>query len=180
MNSYIATTVVGDANGQLINDMDRLTNKQGQLIIDERKAIRQIMVRHNGSPVSDSVIFGLNVWYKLKDSSELLEIRHGYQAAPISPVSLGDAEVLVGIFGRAGYQTSSTEHKVIGSIGFTIYNTETATVRTEGPFGVGAHENSGQWEPFYVSDVMALGAYALDTEAPLLTGLIFYKPILSA
>lgn len=42
-----------------------------------------------------------------------------------------DPEVLVGVFGRAG-NWGSYKHKVIASIGFTIFNTKTATVRTEG------------------------------------------------
>lgn len=33
-------------------------------------------------------IFGLNIAYKLKDSDELFEIRHGYQGAPITSVTL--------------------------------------------------------------------------------------------
>ncbi|EPT05476.1 hypothetical protein FOMPIDRAFT_1094089, partial [Fomitopsis schrenkii] len=67
-----------------------------------------------------------------------------------------DAEVLVGIFGRAGYNTSY-KRKMILSIGFTIFDNETATVRVEGPFG--NVDDSSQGEPFHVADVMALGAY---------------------
>ncbi|KAH9831521.1 uncharacterized protein C8Q71DRAFT_861552 [Rhodofomes roseus] len=173
-SAYIHTSLVGGSAGSAFIDMVALVDgaHDGQLILDTKNPIRRIGIQH------DKVVEGLQTWYQIKPEFQtggnpLLAVAHGtYTTTSPTIVELNANEIVLAVFGRAGYQTFY-ERKLVNSLGFVIYDQSTLAVRVEGPFGNSDGSNDG--ESFNISDPMAFGGYA-QTSGPLaLSGLSCYK-----
>jgi len=120
---------------------------------------------------------GLKIWYQLnRPGTELVAVEHGSQFSGATVVELKPTEILLTVFGRAGYQ-DLYKRKLVDSIGFVIFDQTSLAVRVEGPFGNSDKSNNG--EPFHVSNVMAFGGNAKSTTNLGLAGLSFYKDLTS-
>ncbi|OJT05926.1 hypothetical protein TRAPUB_3216 [Trametes pubescens] len=102
---------------------------------------------------------GIAVTYQL-ERGEATTIGHGSQFANASIVELNANEVLVGVFGRAGHHDFYKREMVV-DIGFVIFDAAEETTRIVGPFGNGDASNHGK--PFYCSDALAFGGFAVNT-----------------
>ncbi|KAI0688950.1 hypothetical protein C8Q76DRAFT_803399 [Earliella scabrosa] len=173
--SYETTALVGGQDGTLFNDIYVFKGDGNFLVSDAAK--NQIDTAH---PITEIIVYhgwiidGFQVTYQLANGGTTT-IQHGSGADPrrtTSQVTFGANEVLVGVFGRAGFQTYY-RRDMINELNFAIYDKATGTLRVAGPFGNG--NNSNQGTLFYSSDVMAFGGFAQDTPDLGLSGLFFVK-----
>jgi len=167
MNAYIHTSLVGGSDAEQFNDINKLTNADGQLILDVNHPIVQITVSHGW------IVDGLKLTYRVNiPGVQDVTVEHGTQKPNAKVITLKPTEVIVAIYGRAGYQ-DYYKRKLINSISFVIFDEKSVTSRVEGPFGNGNGSNNG--DSFHVANVMAFGGYAKPASQCGLAGLSFYK-----
>ncbi|KAH9921863.1 uncharacterized protein B0H18DRAFT_1121164 [Fomitopsis serialis] len=163
---------------------------KGQLIVNTQNPIRRVAVSYG------EVVDGLKIWYQLRrPGTELVAVEHGSQFSGATVVELQPSEILLAVFGRAGYQ-NSYKRKMVNSIGFVIFDQSSLAVRVEGvsaavtlfttayacilhSLSVSNSNKSNNGEPFHVANVMAFGGYAKPTTQYGLAGLSFYKDLTS-
>lgn len=166
MDAYLHTSLIGGTDGELFNDVLKTTNGDGELILDVNHPIAQITVSHGW------IVDGLKVTYRVKlPGVQNVIVEHGTQKRDAVVIDLKSTEIVLAVYGRAGYQ-DYYKRKMINSINFIIFDQETIT-RVAGPFGNGNRSNNGT--SFHVSNVMAFGGYAKPAEQCGLAGLSFYK-----
>ncbi|OSD04754.1 hypothetical protein PYCCODRAFT_1465720 [Trametes coccinea BRFM310] len=173
MNSFSSSALFGGDDGVLSQDILFLNGDHQFVINDPKKG--QLDLKHPIQKIVIScgwVVDGFAVTYQLADGSSTTKA-HGSQFPKASDVvTFNQNERLVGVFGRAGPQ-SYYHRNMVNNIGFVIFDTETGTTRTAGPYGNGNRSNQGA--PFYVSDVLAFGSIAKPDEPALgLCGVFFY------
>ncbi|KAH9913699.1 uncharacterized protein BXZ73DRAFT_106878 [Epithele typhae] len=176
MQSYLGTALIGGSQGTL-NDGLLFLNSGGNLVLNDTgkdtlnasNPVKKIDIAHGW------VVDGINVTYRLTSGGTSV-VSHGtVLSPPSSSVTLGDNEVLVAVFGRAGMH-SYYKRELVNSIGFVIFDTVGIKTRTAGPFGNGDGTNQGK--AFYTSDVLAFGSFTTTngTSAAMgLSGLMVYK-----
>ncbi|KAI1792321.1 hypothetical protein LXA43DRAFT_1093845 [Ganoderma leucocontextum] len=171
MQNYGVTSLIGGATpGSHFSDVFYM-NHDGKFVLND--AARSIL--NTTHPIcqiavsSGTIVDGLSVTYQLEGGNTAL-MQHGSAFNPPSAVvSFGTNEVLAAVYGREGYH-STYKRDMVTDIAFVVFDTTTDESRTVGPFGKG-----GQGNPFWVSDVLALGSFAQNTTQYGLSGLIFYK-----
>ncbi|KAJ3557771.1 hypothetical protein NM688_g1287 [Phlebia brevispora] len=134
--------------------------------LDVNYPIREIRIS------SSAVIEGIEVTYSLANAVGAATISHGSRFSEADKVCISAHETLVGVFGRAGFQTEY-ERKLITNIGFMLFDSQLAAVRVAGPFG--SLDPLCEGEAFYVSDVIAFGGFAQNDKHLGLSGLFFIK-----
>ncbi|KAH9926582.1 uncharacterized protein BXZ73DRAFT_102842 [Epithele typhae] len=179
MQSYLGTALVGGSQGTL-NDGLLFLNGAGNLVLNDSgkntlnasNPVKKIDLAHGW------VVDGITVTYRLANGGTSVVTNGTVLSTPVSSVTLGDTEVLVGVFGRAGMH-SYYNRELVTSIGFVIFDTAKITTRTAGPFGNG--DGSNQGKAFYTPDVLAFGSFTTTngTSAAMgLSGLMVYrKPV---
>ncbi|RPD56498.1 hypothetical protein L226DRAFT_531364 [Lentinus tigrinus ALCF2SS1-7] len=157
----------------------------GHLIVNDYSKAFKLHRRHPIRTITvyyKDVVEGIAVTYRGSNSDGLekgrptVTMMHGTPTIKSGPCHLGEKEVLVGVFGRAGPQRryGYVNSEKINSIGFVIFHTEEATIKIKGPWGNGRNDNQGT--PFWVSDVVAFGGFARDdAEECGLSGLFFIR-----
>ncbi|KAM5543975.1 hypothetical protein V8D89_002592 [Ganoderma adspersum] len=118
---------------------------------------------------SGTIVDGLSITYQLEGGKTTAMSHGSVFSPPSSVVSFGAHEVLAAVYGREGYITTY-KRNMVNNIAFVIFDTSTEKLRTVGPFGT-----SNQGQPFWESDVLALGSFAQNTTHYGLSGLFFYK-----
>ncbi|EIW56222.1 uncharacterized protein TRAVEDRAFT_86104, partial [Trametes versicolor FP-101664 SS1] len=99
---------------------------------------------------------GIAITYNLT-SGDNATLDHGSQFSGATTVNFSTTEILINVFGRAGYQ-SYYKREMVNNIGFVIFDTAKGTTRTVGPFGNSNGATEGK--PFTCSDVIAFGGFA--------------------
>ncbi|EIW53318.1 uncharacterized protein TRAVEDRAFT_23706 [Trametes versicolor FP-101664 SS1] len=172
MHSFITTSAVGGLDGHQFQDV-HMRASDGSIVVDDlgkdpldvAHPIQKIIVSHGW------IVDGIAVTYQLANG-DATTIGHGSQFANASVVELNATEVLVGVFGRAGWHEYYKREMVV-DLGFVVFDAAQETTRIVGPFGNGDESNHGK--PFYCSDVLAFGGFAVNTNHLGLSGLFFFK-----
>ncbi|KZT10239.1 uncharacterized protein LAESUDRAFT_809946 [Laetiporus sulphureus 93-53] len=109
------------------------------------------------------VLDGLKIHYKLKHPNlRNITVTHGEFAESAdnrATINLQDSEIILAIYGRAGYQ-NFYKQKLINSINFIIFDQQTSSFRVSDTFGNKPgclNENNGS--TFHVSNVMAFAGH---------------------
>ncbi|KAM5532448.1 hypothetical protein V8D89_013864 [Ganoderma adspersum] len=174
MQSYAVSSLVGGATpGSHFPDVFYMAdggrvvlNDAANSILNTTHPIHQIAVS------TYWVIDGVSVTYNL-EGGNTTAMNHGSSFDPPSAVvDFGENEVLAAVYGRAGYY-SYYERTLVGSIAFVIFDTKTEESRTAGPYGDA--DGAVQGQPFWASDVLALGSFGQDSSSLGLSGLVFFK-----
>ncbi|KAI9062537.1 hypothetical protein FKP32DRAFT_1604047 [Trametes sanguinea] len=176
MNSFSSTALFGGKDGLISQDILFLGGDSQFVVNNSEKS--QLDVKHPIQKIVIScgwVVDGFAVTYQLTNGSSTT-IKHGSQFSgnpKTVDVTFNKNERLVGVFGRAGYQTFY-KRDMINNINFVIFDTAAGTTRVAGPYGNVNKSNEGA--PFYVSDVLAFGSFARANAPDIgLCGLFFYR-----
>ncbi|KAH9913697.1 uncharacterized protein BXZ73DRAFT_106876 [Epithele typhae] len=175
VQSVLTTSLVGGTISSLSADLYFVNSSNHQFILnDAPKSVLNTTHPIKNIDISCGwIVDGVTITYQVAGTGGSSVLSHGSVfSPPSSSVAIGATEIVAAVFGRAGYQTYY-EREMINNVGFVIFDTDKATTRIAGPFGNG--DNSNQGAPFYASDVLAFGSFAVPGSSALgLSGLFFY------
>ncbi|RDX43675.1 hypothetical protein OH76DRAFT_1360931 [Lentinus brumalis] len=171
MQSFDTTSAVGGRAGTLFQDI-YACGADGELPfkslhLNLARPIKRITVS------SGWILDGFAVTYNTTDG-QTTTVEHGSQFSSPAVIDLNPNEILVSVFGRAGYQ-SYYKREFISNISFGFFDTVKGTARIVGPFGNSNGANEGK--PFLCSEVVAFGGFAESKATEGLSGLFFHKGV---
>ncbi|KZT10246.1 uncharacterized protein LAESUDRAFT_721581 [Laetiporus sulphureus 93-53] len=155
MGTYIQSSVIGGCDGTYFNDLHELTDKDGQLMLDLNHPITRIEIS------SGWLVDGLKVTYKLRHPGlSNITLTHGKFYEPnMSAFDLKESEMILAIYGRAGYQ-DVYKQKLVNRMSFVIFDQHTGDTRVLGPFGSKPKfANFFNGSTYHVANVMAFAGY---------------------
>ncbi|PIL32642.1 hypothetical protein GSI_05346 [Ganoderma sinense ZZ0214-1] len=176
MQNYAVTSLIGGTTpGSYSSDIFYMDHG-GQFVLNDgaNNTLNSTYPIHQISVSSGWIVDGISVSYNLQGGEpETAIVSHGSVFNPPNGVvTFGANEVLAAVYGREGYHTTY-KRDMITNIAFVVFNTNTEQYRTAGPFGNGDGSNQGQ--PFWTSDVLALGSFGQSTPSLGLSGLLFFR-----
>ncbi|KAM5532450.1 hypothetical protein V8D89_013866 [Ganoderma adspersum] len=157
MQNYAVTSLIGGttpgSHSPNIFYMDHsgnfVLNDGASSILNADYPIKQISVS------SGVIVDGVTVTYNLEGGGTAILSHGSLFNPPTGVVAFGTNEVLSAVYGREGYHS--------------FYKRDmTEQSRTAG-------DGSNQGQPFWTSDVLALGSFAQETATLGLSGLLFFR-----